>query len=627
MKTKHLIFAVIAIMLLTLIGTTTSNATNGPSDLYAFIDLSNMEEWHEIYCEGTVINDAVEGLTYDVSTNTLTMDNLDRESLILTVNKMGDDFKIKLVGDNKIAMISAYGDDYGGSVTITGEGTLTIDTEKFGMIPTEEEEVNGIVLWAENANSILTIENTATVNIKAQSNAIAIYDTPNSDASKVIVLKNGQNISSNINKGKYSYPESENERTIIFQPSEYVEDYVICTKNGKQYGMTNTSTQYIVTGEEIAYDTVSDQYFFDPTSYDDAWNYQFETIEEVENAGYTITEQSVTISCWVDVSGEWGYPVATDAEGTRYITWSYYSDGEYVEYVYDISDATITLSDGCEYYVAVENTEVDASTLERVINEVVTDNFQYVVPLKTLNIPAGEVSEEEPAEDPTEETTETVKIEAKEEDAAAKTEVAKIINSVVALDEGTVEGIDEELADKIREKVENGETIIVAVVAEEVKAEDVKEDAEKAEEKVSGTNKKIVAFYDIDVLVKTEDETLGNVTSLGDKIKLTVKLPTDLPEVPEGYTRVFKVIMVHDGVAKELDATVSGENLTFLSDKFSTYAIAYEDTKAEETAEETKTEGTTASNPKTGDNIGVYTTIFVIATICLAGSVIISKKH
>lgn len=40
---------------------------------------------------------------------------------------MGDDFKIRLIGENEISSIVAYGDAWGGSVTICGDGSLTVN--------------------------------------------------------------------------------------------------------------------------------------------------------------------------------------------------------------------------------------------------------------------------------------------------------------------------------------------------------------------------------------------------------------------------------------------------------------------------------------------------------------------
>ena len=193
------------------------------------------------------------------------------------------------------------------------------------------------------------------------------------------------------------------------------------------------------------------------------------------------------------------------------------------------------------------------------------------------------------------------------ETTSAKVEVEKLISSLISLENGTVDGIDENLASKIREKVNNGETIKVDVVTSDIKAEDVAEDAEKVNTKISGTSKKIAAYFDIDVLVKTATESLGNVTNLKDKITLEVKLPSNLPALKTGYQRSYKVIRVHNGVAEELDTKLSGDKVVFSSDRFSTYALTYEDTKI-------------TKNPETGDNIIPYIGLLIVSMVAFGVS-------
>lgn len=615
MKTKLLALTIALAMVLAVFCNIPVKAENGPSDEYAFIIFGSMEDYKEIYDEGTIHNDAMEGVTYDLATNTLTLENVNN-NMCLEANKMGDDFKIKLVGENSIALLCAYGDEYGGSITITGDGKLTIDTDKFGLnLPAgSDEEINGVTLYAENTSPVFTVEDTATVNIKAYSSVIKVIDTPNNDGSKAIVLKNGQNISSSIKTAHYSYRMTKETNCIMFEDYDgMAETFKLYTKDGKNYGVQEYGEgEYSLRYAPIEYSAKADKYFFDP-KYDGDWNVIL-TEEDLTARGLVATGEEVTIDGYTNA---WEYSIQKNKDGKAFVGLNYYTDGVNTFKVYEITDEEITLSDGESYKVLIPNNDgYEDEDLEYEFYEVVEDNYNIWVNLHTLNItPEGEEEPvEEPAEEPADET-DVVKVEAAEnttEDLQAKQEVGKLINAIVKEDEGTVEGVDAELAEKIREKVEDGETIYVEVVAKEVKAEDIKDDAKVVEEKVK--DGKVAAYFDIDVIIKTENEELGTITKLQDKIELSLDIPENLPKVEEGYKRVFKVVKVHDGKAEELETTVSGKIAKFKASEFSTYALTYEDTKV-------------TKNPGTGDMIVVYFVILAVSVIGIGVTLKSMKKQ
>ncbi|MDY3819649.1 MAG: Ig-like domain-containing protein, partial [Lachnospiraceae bacterium] len=79
--------------------------------------------------------------------------------------------------------------------------------------------------------------------------------------------------------------------------------------------------------------------------------------------------------------------------------------------------------------------------------------------------------------------------------------------------------------------------------------------------------------------VVAQDEKLTKITNVPDKLTITVAIPSALRAVPAGYKRTYHVIRVHDNQAEVLDTTQTGNQLTFETDKFSTYAVAYVDVK------------------------------------------------
>ena len=85
---------------------------------------------YEVYSKTETDNTAFKGASYDKSTNTLTLDNVDAGNYILAVNAMGNDFKIKIVGNCTLAQITGYGALYGHSITFIGDGTLTVNEKK-----------------------------------------------------------------------------------------------------------------------------------------------------------------------------------------------------------------------------------------------------------------------------------------------------------------------------------------------------------------------------------------------------------------------------------------------------------------------------------------------------------------
>ncbi len=164
-----------------------------------------------------------------------------------------------------------------------------------------------------------------------------------------------------------------------------------------------------------------------------------------------------------------------------------------------------------------------------------------------------------------------------EENQAAK-EVAKLVEQLFKED-SEVKGIDEKLADIIKEAVSAYKEVIVEVQKDEVKESELpKEEAALVKEKLT-EERQLAACYDIDMVVTIDGKEKGTITEIANPITVSVKIPENLPALEEGYVRIYFILRVHDGKVEELPATVSGENVTFRTDKFSTYVLGYEDSK------------------------------------------------
>lgn len=97
----------------------------------------------------------------------------------------------------------------------------------------------------------------------------------------------------------------------------------------------------------------------------------------------------------------------------------------------------------------------------------------------------------------------------------------------------------------------------------------------------------------INVIDKDTDKVIGNITELNNKISLSILMPDDL-KASEGYFRKYYILREHNGIIDIIEPTLSKDKttLTFKTDKFSTYALAYEDIK-----------NTEIENPDTKDNL------------------------
>lgn len=147
-------------------------AANGPCDTgdwaYAYINVRNGEESTLLFSsKGT---NSIDGMSYDRETNTLTLNNYKNKTAGIATNMMGDDFKINLIGDNEIGGIGSYGDAWGGSINICGNGSLVINADRTGDY--------GVAFFAEGTNSVLSVADTCNVTIYSGSKAV-VYTSDN----------------------------------------------------------------------------------------------------------------------------------------------------------------------------------------------------------------------------------------------------------------------------------------------------------------------------------------------------------------------------------------------------------------------------------------------------------------
>ncbi|MDO5156487.1 MAG: hypothetical protein Q4D51_11035 [Eubacteriales bacterium] len=142
------------------------NNVHGPSGSgYEYICIENHESNPVIstylkagtgYTSMGIAEQNMSGFSYDLATNTITMTNVNMPLAVLNINEFGDDLKICVVGDNALGEILVWGYGYGGSLEITGSGSLTL-TPAGGRYFN-----NGILLMAEGSASVLKVAKTVT---------------------------------------------------------------------------------------------------------------------------------------------------------------------------------------------------------------------------------------------------------------------------------------------------------------------------------------------------------------------------------------------------------------------------------------------------------------------------------
>ncbi len=148
-----------------------------------YIHLLKGVQWYNLW-SGSAYDDTsyaelpsnAEGFYYDRATNTLTLDNVHGGEL--DINLMGNGFKIRLIGENWLNQITVWGFYYGGSVTLTGDGSLTA-----GQGGVQNSAIGpGIIFNCEDSASCLMIDSGVTLRIERgltgqNLETIKIYDS------------------------------------------------------------------------------------------------------------------------------------------------------------------------------------------------------------------------------------------------------------------------------------------------------------------------------------------------------------------------------------------------------------------------------------------------------------------
>ena len=199
-------------------------------------------------------------------------------------------------------------------------------------------------------------------------------------------------------------------------------------------------------------------------------------------------------------------------------------------------------------------------------------------------------------------------------------EVTSLIDS--ALKGEAVTSVTENVAESIVTAVENNEDITTEVVFDNNVSID---DAERELVENSVPTADGIEYFDLSIVIKSvskdgSEKVLGNIRRISEMMTFTVAIPDDMIR----ENREFYIVRVHDGVAERLDTTMNADNtLTFQTDRFSTYAIAYTDKVVTE-----QPTGETSGTPATGDtgNFVLWIILLAVSGFSMTGTLVYSTK-
>lgn len=163
--TKKKLMALLLALCMVFGTSVTALAGNGPTSgekSYAWVKLYSSEMNEEgdpvksnVLYSNSGTADTVEGAVYDKSTNTITLTNYNCPDMILSTNEMGDDLKLRLIGENHIQSLVVWGFGWGGNLEIIGDGSLTVNENK--------KEFFALRFIAEGTQGLLKVGSEATL--------------------------------------------------------------------------------------------------------------------------------------------------------------------------------------------------------------------------------------------------------------------------------------------------------------------------------------------------------------------------------------------------------------------------------------------------------------------------------
>jgi len=175
---------------------------------------------------------------------------------------------------------------------------------------------------------------------------------------------------------------------------------------------------------------------------------------------------------------------------------------------------------------------------------------------------------------------------------AVKEEAMQIIDAIRNNSLGK-DVLDEETLANVKEALEKNESIITEILAEKLEESEIDTEIKDAFDEAlteiaegkEDVSAKIVQFLDLSLLLKTENgQVLGTINKLSKEVTFTFAIPDELKE----GKKEFVVLRMHDNEVTVLEA-ITNDTVSFETDSFSIYALAYMEAPIEEITEEEST--------------------------------------
>ena len=232
-----------------------------------------------------------------------------------------------------------------------------------------------------------------------------------------------------------------------------------------------------------------------------------------------------------------------------------------------------------------------------------------------------------PKDDASKPVEEVTVVQDKDMEETLKNEMTQTIEAILNQSAG-MENVSGVTAMKVISAVQSGQAVKAELVVKEMTEEEVKQiatnDKAAIEDKVISELGKDadVQYLDLSIVLKAGERELGTLNKLEEEITITVAIPEELKA--EG--RIYKVIRNHNGVVEVLDTIVNEDGtISFKTDRFSTYALAYADKVETSTNIDAKpTTGTKA--PQTGDNSSAMGYV-VMCLVALVAIISVNRKR